>query len=140
MSTLGRAIEIANDAHEGQKRWNGEPYITHPQRVSDSLKGDPARIVGWLHDVVEDSDTTLDDLWAEGFENEVVDAVEAVTKKKDETYLDFILRAKKNKIGTMVKIADIKDNLRDLEVSKTMRARASAAREKYLLALWILEN
>jgi (p)ppGpp synthase/HD superfamily hydrolase len=128
------ARQLAVRAHRDQTRWNGDAYVTHPIRVAAEFLGSP-KAVSYLHDIVEDTDLTLDDLREFGFDKDIVDAVDSVTKREGENYLDFILRAKQNEIGCFVKIADIKDNLRDLDGkrNKTMR-------DKYELALWILEN
>jgi len=80
MSTLGKAIEIAYEAHEGQTRWSGEPYITHPEAVAAAVITEDEKIVAWLHDVVEDTNVTLEDLMGEGFSGDVIDGVDAMTK------------------------------------------------------------
>jgi len=128
-----RARQIAVRAHRDQIRWNRDAYVTHPIRVAGYFSG-TEKAVAYLHDVVEDTDLTLDDLRRFGLSDRVVDAVDSVTKREGENYQEFIIRAKGNEIGRRVKIADIKDNLRDLtDRNKTMR-------DKYQLALWILEN
>ena len=109
---LERAIEIAVEAHKGQIDKGGSPYILHPLRVMMSVHGESEKIVGLLHDVVEDSDWTFEDLLAEGFSIEVIEALKSVTKNSDnEDYDSFIQRALGNPIGRKVKIADLRDNL-----------------------------
>ena len=109
---LERAIEIAVEAHKGQIDKGGSPYILHPLRVMMSVDGESERIVGVLHDVVEDSDWTFEDLLADGFSAEVIEALKSVTKISDnEDYDSFIQRAIRNPIGHKVKIADLRDNL-----------------------------
>ena len=109
---LERAIEIAVEAHKGQVDKGGSPYILHPLRVMMSVHGESEKIVGVLHDVVEDSDWTFEDLLADGFSAEVIEALKSVTKNSDnEDYDSFIQRAMQNPIGRKVKIADIRDNL-----------------------------
>jgi len=120
---LERAIEIAVEAHKGQVDKGGNPYILHPLRVMMSLDTREEKIVGILHDVVEDSEWTFDDLAKEGFSDEVIEAVRSVTKTEsehgtDEGYLRFVERAKQNPIGAKVKIADLKDNLDVSRISK----------------------
>lgn len=131
-----RARQVAVRAHLGQKRWNGDDYVTHPIRVAGHFKQeqDDCRAVAYLHDVVEDTDLTLDDLRRFGFSEIIVNGVDAVTRCQGESYLNFILRAKEDGIGSQVKTADIKDNLRDLGKDK------STTRAKYELALWILQH
>ncbi|MGV3724427.1 MAG: HD domain-containing protein [Actinomycetota bacterium] len=111
MSTLERAIVIAAEAHAGQQDKAGAPYILHPLRVMQHVSTPEARIAAVLHDVVEDSDWTLHALRAEGFSEEVVEAVDAVTRRKGEDYFDFARRAGEHPIGRQVKLADLRDNL-----------------------------
>ena len=110
---LERAIEIAVSAHKGVFDKGGNPYILHPLRVMMSLTTKDEKIVGVLHDVVEDSeDWDFDKLKAEGFSDTVLDSLRSVTKfSEDEDYDAFIQRGLDNSIGRAVKIADIKDNL-----------------------------
>ena len=110
---LERAIEIAVSAHKSQVDKGGSPYILHPIRVMMSLDTEDEKIVGILHDVVEDSDVwNFERLKEEGFEENILSALKSVTKvSEDEDYQQFIKRAGRNEIGRNVKIADIKDNL-----------------------------
>lgn len=113
LSTLERAIEIAAIAHARQVDKGGSPYILHPLRVMMTLKTLEERIVAVLHDVVEDSDWTFDRLRAEGFSDDVLDAIDAVTRRAGESYEEFVRRARLSEIGRVVKLADLMDN-RDL--------------------------
>ena len=109
---LERAIQIAVEAHKGQIDKGGSPYILHPLRVMGNVDGESEKIVAVLHDVVEDSNWTFEALLAEGFSNEVIEALKSVTKNSDnEDYDSFIQRAMQNPIGRKVKIADLRDNL-----------------------------
>lgn len=112
MSTLERAIEIATEAHKGQYDKAGNDYIGHPLRVMDMGRTEKEKIVGVLHDVVEDTEWTFAQLAAEGFAQEVIDALQCVTKlSENENYDDFIERVKKNPLATAVKINDLSDNM-----------------------------
>lgn len=112
MSTLQRAIEIATDAHKGQYDKAGNDYIGHPLRVMEMGKTENEKIVGVLHDVVEDTDWTFEALAAEGFSEEVIAALRCVTKlSENENYDDFIERVKKNPLAVAVKINDLSDNM-----------------------------
>ena len=112
MSTLQRAIEIATEAHQGQLDKAGRDYIGHPLRVMEMGKTDEEKIVGVLHDVIEDTDWTLERLAKEGFSDEVIAALKCVTKtSENENYDDFIDRVKKNPLAVAVKINDLTDNM-----------------------------
>ena len=110
MSTLERAISIAATAHAGQIDKAGRPYILHPLRVMLALDAVDDQIAGVLHDVVEDTEVTLDRLRAEGFSDAILAAVDSVTKRDGEDYPAFVLRAGANPIGRRVKLADLRDN------------------------------
>ncbi len=111
--TLERAIAIAAEAHAGQKDRAGAPYILHPIRLMIQMDSENAMMAAVLHDVVENSVWTLDDLRKEGFSNEVLNAVDSLTHrdKEGEDYWDYIQRAKSDPIAIKVKLADLEDNL-----------------------------
>lgn len=108
---LDKAILISVQAHHGQKDRYGRPYILHPLRVMMSVKSEEERIVAVLHDVVEDSDLTLKDLKKEGFSDEIVRAVDCLTKREGEPYEAHVERARQNSLALAVKIADLEDNM-----------------------------
>lgn len=110
MSTLERAISICALAHEGQVDKGGSPYVLHPLKVMLRLAHDQERIVAVLHDVVEDTAVTLDDLRNEGFSDAVVGAIDSLTKREGETYQAFIERAARDPIACRVKLADLAEN------------------------------
>ena len=112
MSTLQRAIEIATEAHKGQFDKSGKDYIGHPLRVMEMGKTEEEKIVGVLHDVIEDTDWTFETLAEEGFSKEVINALRCVTKlSENENYDYFIERIKKNPLAVAVKINDLSDNM-----------------------------
>lgn len=112
MSTLQRAIEIATQAHQGQFDKSGKDYIGHPLRVMEMGQTENEKIVGVLHDVIEDTDWTFEKLAEEGFSQEIIAALRCVTKlSENENYDDFIERVKKNPLATAVKINDLTDNI-----------------------------
>lgn len=112
MSSLQRAIEIATEAHAGQFDKSGKDYIGHPLRVMEMGRTEDEKIVGVLHDVVEDTDWTFEALEAEGFSQEIIGALRCVTKiSENENYDDFIERVKKNPLAVAVKINDLTDNM-----------------------------
>lgn len=124
--TLENAIELALTAHKGQKDKVGLPYILHPLRVMFRCGDDTERFVAVLHDVVEDTETTLDDLRKAGYSEEIIEAVDAITQRKGESKDEYMKRVVQNPIASRVKLADLEDNmdLRRLpEISDRDRAR-----------------
>jgi guanosine-3',5'-bis(diphosphate) 3'-pyrophosphohydrolase len=111
MATLERAIEIAAKAHAGQVDKAGQPYILHPIQVMLRITGTETRIAAILHDVIEDSEFTIEDLRKEGFSNAVLLAVAALTKRENESRIDAALRASENEIARIVKLADNAENM-----------------------------
>ena len=109
---LQKAIQIATEAHKGQLDKSGKDYIGHPLRVMEMGRTEEEKIVGVLHDVVEDTSWTFEALEAEGFSPEVIAALKCVTKlSENENYDDFIERVKKNPLAVAVKINDLTDNM-----------------------------
>ena len=106
-----KALQIAVRAHKGQKDKAGHDYILHPIRVSERCDDPRAKIVALLHDTIEDTDVTADYLREEGFTEEIVEAVLAVTRREGEEYNDYVRRAAQNELGRMVKRADLEDNM-----------------------------
>ncbi len=138
--SLDTAIKLATDAHAGQVDKAGQPYVLHPLRVMLAMKTTDERIVAVLHDVVEDTSWTCDDLyWQHGFKPEIVMAVAALTRGKNEDYFDFIRRLAPNPIARAVKIADIRDNL-DAIRGLAEDTKATVRAEKYRRALDMLEE
>lgn len=130
MPTLERAVQIAAEAHAGQVDKAGAPYILHPLRMLLRMETPEARLAALLHDVVEDSEWTLEALRGEGFDEAVVAAVDALTRRAGESYDDFIERAAPNPIARRVKLADLEDNL-DLSRLATLGARDLERLDRY---------
>jgi (p)ppGpp synthase/HD superfamily hydrolase len=130
MSTIERAIQIAARAHAGQFDKADQPYIFHPLRVMLRLDSIDQQIAAVLHDVVEDTEVTLDDLRKEGFSRGVMDAVEALTKRPGESRLEAAVRAAKNKTARAVKLADNAENM-DLSRIKNPTEKDYARIEEY---------
>ena len=105
-----RARDIAKRAHSGQVDKAGKPYMRHIKTVTRMVKTPEQKITALLHDVCEDSDITLDDLKSAGFPPEIIHAVDAVTKRKDERYRDYLARIKADTAAIAVKIADAAHN------------------------------
>ena len=111
MDLLNKAIEIAATAHSGQVDKAGEPYILHPLRVMLSGSTETERICAVLHDVIEDSDMTIQQLSQLGFPAEILTIIPLLTKQQGETYEDFISRLLPNQVACQVKLADLSDNM-----------------------------
>jgi (p)ppGpp synthase/HD superfamily hydrolase len=139
VATLGHAIAIAAKAHEHQKDKAGELYIFHPLRVMMKVNGFDAKIVAVLHDVIEDSDWTIEKIRAEGFPDHVLEALVCLTRKENEDYFEMIDRVLKNPIAYAVKIADLEDNMNILRM-KELGAKDGERLQKYFKARQILLN
>jgi GTP diphosphokinase / guanosine-3',5'-bis(diphosphate) 3'-diphosphatase len=107
---LNKAIAIARIAHDGQVDKGGQPYIAHPLRVMNNVETVEEKIVAVLHDSVEDSDLTLEDLKRAGFSDSIVEAIAAITKLEGEKRKDYLKRVMDNRLALKVKIADMSDN------------------------------
>lgn len=107
---LSDAIDLAAQAHRGQTEKSGRPYIEHPLRVMASVRGAETKMAAILHDVVEDTGVSLDDLRQAGFSGRVVAAVDALTKRPGEEYEAYLQRVMENPTALDVKIADMMDN------------------------------
>lgn len=111
MATLEQAIMLATQAHQGQVDKAGAPYILHPLRLMLRMRSETAMIVAVLHDVIEDTPYTLDDLRAAGYAHEVVAALDCLTRRDGESYAEFIARLQPNDLARAVKLADLEDNM-----------------------------
>ncbi len=110
---------IAKAAHAGQFRHDGiTPYIVHPKAVADSLENIRYKAVAWLHDVLEDTVVSKYDLMVYGVPADVIEAVEILTKKKNQPYGEYLKGVKENVMAKAVKIADMKANLADSPTPK----------------------
>ena len=134
------AAKIATDAHKGQTRWDGKtPYISHPAAVAKAVEkkkfGPEYVAAAWLHDVLEDTHVTALDLAQAGIPQDVISAVEALTKNEGESYLKYIQSVGMNHIASVVKREDIRNNMSDLD-----RKKRGSMYDKYEIALWYLEQ
>ncbi len=131
MADLERALQIAVQAHAGQKDKSGAAYIFHPIRVMMRCTHPTSKIVALLHDVVEDTPTTFADLEAAGFAPEVMAALKLVTHPPDESYDDYITRTMTDPIAMEVKLADLEDNS-DIRRLKEIDEKAVERLRKYV--------
>ena len=113
-----KAMDIALKAHEGQKDKAGAPYLLHVLRVMMSVEKMDEKIVALLHDVVEDSEMTIDDLKKDKFPSKITKAVDLLSKKENQRYDDYIIEIRKDSLARAVKMADLKDNLNTNRLKK----------------------
>jgi (p)ppGpp synthase/HD superfamily hydrolase len=133
-STLEDAIALAARAHRGQRDKSGEPYILHALRVMLRQRDEESRVAAVLHDVVEDTSITLEDLRIAGFSGEVCRAVDCLTRRPEETYEATISRIATNALARRVKIADLEDNM---DPARSVNSdRAAAERLSRYQAAW----
>ncbi|SDC65922.1 HD domain-containing protein [Parafannyhessea umbonata] len=133
------AQAIARKAHAGQTDKAGVPYIEHPAHVAAQVNGDKAKATAWLHDVVEDTPITFDDLRAAGIDDDVIDALELLTHDKSVPYLDYVSNLKHNVLARTVKLADLTHNSDLSRLTKVTDADRERV-QKYHLAIALLRS
>ena len=134
-----KAYEIAKKAHLGQIDKAGEDYIKHPKKVASFVKTDEEKAVAYLHDVIEDTELTLEDLREYGFSEEVLKAVDVITKKKGQDYQTYLNSVKENKLARVVKLADLRHNS-DLNRLINITEKDIERKEKYQRAIDFLNS
>lgn len=134
MTLLAKALEIAQQAHAQQVDKTGAPYLLHVMRVMHRGQTEDEKICGLLHDVVEDSATTFEDLQKAGFPDHIITALRCLTKtSENENYEDFIRRVKSNALAVRVKLNDLEDNM-DIRRLSVIGEKEAARLNKYLKA------
>ena len=138
MGTVEEAEAFATKMHEGQTDKAGRPYIEHPRAVASMVDGETEKVVAWLHDTVEDTPATIEQI-REMFGDEIADAVAAMTHDKSVPYMDYVRNIKKNPIARKVKMADLSHNM-DLSRLANVTDEDLARVEKYKKAYEILKD
>lgn len=134
MTLLAKALEIAQGAHAQQVDKTGAPYLLHVMRVMNRGQTEDEKICGLLHDVVEDSATTFEDLHNAGFPDHIIAALRCLTKTSEtEDYDQFISRVKNNALAVRVKLNDLEDNM-DIRRLPVIGEKELARLNKYLKA------
>lgn len=105
-----KAMKISFEAHKDQTDKSGLPYIFHPVHLAEQMTDENTTCVALLHDVVEDTDITFEQLEKEGFSKEIIDALKLMTHDKSVPYMDYVKEIKTNSIATAVKLADLRHN------------------------------
>lgn len=134
-----KAYEVARTAHRGQFDKAGVDYIEHPKTVASFVKTEEEKAVAYLHDVLEDTSLTIEDLERFGFPKVVLHAVDVLTKRRGQSYQIYLEEVKKNNLARVVKLADLKHNS-DLTRLQTITDKDLERREKYQLAIEFLNS
>ena len=134
-----QALRLCFEAHRDQVDKSGMPYVFHPFHLAEQMQTEETTIVALLHDVVEDTDYTLEDLSAMGFDPVVIEALTLLTHDENVPYMDYVRTIKDNPVAKAVKLADLQHNS-DLSRLDTVDEKALARREKYLKALALLNE
>jgi (p)ppGpp synthase/HD superfamily hydrolase len=132
-----KAMKFAYQAHQGQTDKSGLPYIYHPMHIAEQMEDESTTVCALLHDVVEDTHYTLEDLIKQGYPSEIIEALSLLTHNKDISYMDYVRKIKSNKIASTVKLADLQHNS-DLSRLEVIDDDALKRIEKYRKAMQIL--
>ena len=132
------AMGFCYDAHRNQVDKSGLPYVFHPFHLAEQMDSEEAVLVALLHDVAEDTDYTLQDMRVMGFPESVLEALNLLTHREGEPYIDYIARIKTNPLARQVKLADLRHNS-DLTRLDAVDKKALARAEKYARAIALLE-
>jgi len=133
-----KALKLCFEAHKKQVDKSGMPYVFHPFHLAEQMQTEETTVVALLHDLVEDTDYTIEDLASMGFSKNITDAIALMTHADDVAYMDYVRRIKNNPIAKVVKLADLKHNS-DLTRLDVVDEKALKRKEKYLEAIKILE-
>ena len=134
-----KALKLCFEAHKEQIDKSGMPYVFHPFHLAEQMTDEATTVVALLHDVVEDTELTFEDLEKQGFGEEIISALKLLTHNDDTPYMDYVAKIKNNKIATAVKLADLKHNS-DLSRLDTVDEKALKRKEKYEKAIKLLEE
>lgn len=134
-----KALRLCFEAHKDQLDKSGLPYVFHPFHLAEQMDTEETVCVALLHDVVEDTDYTLEDLIAMGFPKPVTDALALMTHDENVPYLDYVAKLKDNPVARQVKLADLKHNS-DLTRLDRIDEKAFERVEKYRKAMELLSN
>lgn len=134
-----KAMKLAFEAHKNQTDKTGLPYIYHPIHLAEQMTDETTTCVALLHDVVEDTDVTFEQLDAAGFSAEVIAALRLLTHDESVPYLEYVQEIKTNPIAKAVKLADLNHNS-DLTRLDTVDEKALKRVEKYKKAMELLES
>ncbi|MBR7116484.1 MAG: GTP pyrophosphokinase [Clostridia bacterium] len=133
------AMKLCFEAHKEQTDKSGMPYVFHPFHLAEQMKDEETTVVALLHDLIEDTDHTLDDLREIGFSERIISAIELMTHAEGVPYMEYVAKIKGNPIARAVKLADLKHNS-DLSRLDTVSEKDLERVEKYKRAIALLEQ
>jgi len=134
-----KALAVCFEAHKSQVDKSGLPYVFHPFHLAEQMKDEMTTIVALLHDVIEDTSITVEELRDMGFPAEAIAAIQIMTHDKSIPYMDYVARIKKNPIAREVKLADLKHNS-DLARLNEVAEKDLERLKKYKKAISLLEE
>ncbi len=134
-----KALKLCFEAHKEQVDKSGMPYVFHPFHLAEQMTDEETTVVALLHDVIEDTTTTFEDLEKQGFSGEIINALKLLTHDKNTPYMEYVGEIKKNKIATEVKLADLRHNS-DLTRLNVVDEKALKRKEKYEKSIKFLEE
>ena len=134
-----KAMMIAFQAHKNQTDKSGMPYIYHPVHLAEQMIDEESTCVALLHDVVEDTDWTFEELAEQGFDGRIIEALKLMTHTEGVPYMEYVGRIKSNPIARTVKLADLRHNS-DLTRLNEVNEKALERVEKYKNAIALLEE
>lgn len=134
-----QAMKLCFEAHKDQVDKTGIPYVFHPFHLAEQMNDEYTTIIALLHDVVEDTDTTFEDLEDMGYPKEVIDALRLLTHEKYVPYMDYVSKIKDNPLAKTVKLADLRHNS-DMTRLDVVDDKAMKRAEKYRKAIQLLEE
>ena len=134
-----KALKLCFEAHKDQTDKSGMPYVFHPFHLAEQMQDESTTVAALLHDVVEDTDCTLDDLRGMGFGEEIIEAISLLTHSPEVPYMDYVAQIKQNPIARAVKLADLAHNS-DLTRMDTVDEKALQRQEKYKKAMELLNG
>ena len=134
-----RALALCFEAHKDQKDKSGLPYVFHPFHLAEQMEDEDTTIVALLHDVIEDTEYTIEDLQKAGFTQNVISAIALMTHNPQMPYMEYVRAIKSNPIARAVKLADLRHNS-DMTRLDIITQRDEKRAQKYLDAIVILEE
>lgn len=135
-----KAMKIAYDAHQGQLDKGGLPYVFHPWHLAEQMDDEISTIAALLHDVVEDTDWTLEQLAAEGFPQEAMEVLALLTHPEGQPYMEYIAGLQHNPVAVKIKLADLRHNSDFTRLSAVTADQRERLERKYAPAFALLEG